>query len=81
MGGQQLVQLGLDGGMVVVGLRESRADWSCQFDCPVQSFLFRYFQHVGKFALDGRFEASGVLEMLQVPDAETHQGRGGKHNG
>src|SRR2546429_7816401 len=71
---------GLDFGVAVVGVWELFTDGREQVVRPLQAFLFRDPQHVGKVALEGSLDGLRALDMLQIPDAEAHQGCRREHD-
>ena len=78
---QNVLELRLNHGVVLIGTGEFLADRGDQVVGFVHGFLFGDRQHVGEVALDSRFDGLRALDMLQVPNAEGHQGRRWKRDG
>src|SRR5712671_7666203 len=65
----------------IVGIWEFFLDRHDQIVRLMPGFLFRYFQHVLKVALNGCFHGLIALDMLQVPNTKAHQRRRREHDG
>src|SRR6266849_10290244 len=80
MSRQYAPKVGLSFGAVAKAW-EVLACWRDQVVRTLPAFLLRDLQHVGEVALDGCFDGLIALNMLQVIDAEAHQGCRREHDG
>src|SRR5215472_15045387 len=74
---QNALELGLDCGPIA-GVRKFSADGKQHVVALLPAFLLRVPQDIVEFALQDGLNGLGVLDMLQVVNAESHQGGRGE---